>query len=891
MKFGGGVSLKDSGNFAASSGSSSGSSGSGFSSRKESSKAGKGLFSRLFSGSVNDRVAELIVKEEEEWRLNWPELAALPEEVLVSVHLCSYEQTKGVLYLSTTNICFGERQSGTNESFIFKKRLPLPTLVFVRKTGKGAITVLSHDTKAVLSQFESKQRDLAYETINKLFAPFLPMAQSLHPAILRKDIHTLNLILTSEIAQEKLEELNEDGEPPLASAIRSNDLRITKMMLQYCKQAKMDINFKDRYGYTALHTACLMNVKDEIIEALLNFENIRVTVVNQDGNTPLHYFCKCFLSPSCQDLAQMMINLGADVNFQNESGETALHKAILNDCVRVLLIDCLIENGADVNIVTERGEAPLHYAVRLGRKDVVSQLLCAGADTELVGNLEMKTPLALAQEAQYHEIASHLSRVHDLLSWLKTIGVPELLTFFIQSEIFLDDLLKMSTKKFDRLLDEIEGNYGYEIGENKVRKSDIKNSWQLLKKMEDEKVSKEEVLEMAETLSGKDKQAIIGSLSKIIEESRNKRMTRTSDAAALEAVRKAMAEQAAQEADSADEEEGDDWIMTHSQLEFTKKLGTGASGKVYRGLYKRKDVAIKVLYERGDREEENDPIQELMEEIKVMSNFGESAQEIVRFYGVCLEPAVCLVMEYCERGSLHQVLRDPHLDLSWQMVLSFAKQTARGLELLHGSTPPIFHRDLKTGNLLVTADWHIKVADFGLSRTNTQDNRSALGKLCGTICYCAPELFYGKGFTVSADIFSLGIVFWELVQRSMSGTYKKPYEEYNFSLDVQILVQAAEHGLRPTLPANLPEAVQHLIQRCWSPTVAQRPSAREIVSELEKLEEQYAADPQAWEKTRVVTSSMTTTMTTGGDASTSSSPPSSSDAARAAASAASSSSS
>ncbi len=81
---------------------------------------------------------------------------------------------------------------------------------------------------------------------------------------------------------------------------------------------KVDINVKDKYGYTPLHVACLCNCKNEILELMLSYEGILVDVENEDGNTPMHYFCKCFLSPTCQEISKRMLELGADLNKQNK---------------------------------------------------------------------------------------------------------------------------------------------------------------------------------------------------------------------------------------------------------------------------------------------------------------------------------------------------------------------------------------------------------------------------------------------------------------------------------------------------------------------------------------------------------------------------------------------
>ncbi len=91
-----------------------------------------------------------------------------------------------------------------------------------------------------------------------------------------------------------------------------------KLFLKYYKQMKVDINVKDKYGYTPLHVACLCNCKNEILELMLSYEGILVDVENEDGNTPMHYFCKCFLSPTCQEISKRMLELGADLNKQNK---------------------------------------------------------------------------------------------------------------------------------------------------------------------------------------------------------------------------------------------------------------------------------------------------------------------------------------------------------------------------------------------------------------------------------------------------------------------------------------------------------------------------------------------------------------------------------------------
>jgi serine/threonine protein kinase len=82
---------------------------------------------------------------------------------------------------------------------------------------------------------------------------------------------------------------------------------------------------------------------------------------------------------------------------------------------------------------------------------------------------------------------------------------------------------------------------------------------------------------------------------------------------------------------------------------------------------------------------------------------------VVSFVGACYEPKVCFVMEYCKRGSLYHVLNDTSLELSWDRAFKWLTEMTQGLHLLHQWNPPIYHRDIKSLNILVTANWTAKL--------------------------------------------------------------------------------------------------------------------------------------------------------------------------------------
>jgi hypothetical protein len=136
------------------------------------------------------------------------------------------------------------------------------------------------------------------------------------------------------------------------------------------------------------------------------------------------------------------------------------------------------------------------------------------------------------------------------------------------------------------------------------------------------------------------------------------------------------------------------WIR-YSDLEFTDLLGSGTSGDVYRGYYAREEVAIKVL----EKEREN-KLEEFKHEFKVMRygvrskryshvNSAIRGDHIVTFHGACLEPKPCLVMEFCGRGSVYDVLNDRKVEFSWRELLRFAMEMAHALDTLHNNDPQI----------------------------------------------------------------------------------------------------------------------------------------------------------------------------------------------------------
>jgi len=286
-----------------------------------------------------------------------------------------------------------------------------------------------------------------------------------------------------------------------------------------------------------------------------------------------------------------------------------------------------------------------------------------------------------------------------------------------------------------------------------------------------------------------------------------------------------------------------EWSIAGNELRFLERLGSGRSAKVYKGLYKNQEVAIKVLKPILDRKE----LHNFKSELDIMSSINSN--HVVKFYGGCLQPKICLVMEYCSNGSLYHLLQRKELKFDWAMFFRLCIETVAGVLALHNNIPQVVHRDLKSLNLLVDSQYCVKVCDFGLSRAiQESQDESTLGKLRGTYAYSAPEVYKGDKYTDKSDVFSLGIIIWEAAARILTNEYQRPYKEFNFKIDFQIIINSAKHGKRPTLGMDVcPASLRNLIASCWDASPQVRPRTAEVLEKLKVIQREYEGNKAEWD--------------------------------------------
>eukprot|EP01117_Protostelium_nocturnum_P008039 TRINITY_DN2863_c0_g1_i1.p1 TRINITY_DN2863_c0_g1~~TRINITY_DN2863_c0_g1_i1.p1 ORF type:complete len:1209 (+),score=435.43 TRINITY_DN2863_c0_g1_i1:443-4069(+) len=278
------------------------------------------------------------------------------------------------------------------------------------------------------------------------------------------------------------------------------------------------------------------------------------------------------------------------------------------------------------------------------------------------------------------------------------------------------------------------------------------------------------------------------------------------------------------------------WISV-SDLVKEKKISKGSYAKVYKGTYGKEDVAIKELIGVLT------PVQIAAFKVEMGILSAVRDKNLVKLFGACVSgDRLSMVMEYCPNGSLHAILNNNDERFDWLGILNWSEQTVSGINALHRHDPPLVHRDIKSLNLLLDSMYNIKICDFGLSRMNTSSNAQTLAEVRGTMAFCPPEIYGGAIYNSKSDIYSLGIVMWEMVTRMVKGAYETPFSEFpNITFDFQIITESYHNKLRPTIPEGCPPILSTLIQICWHADPDKRPSCdglllqlREIISQTEK---------------------------------------------------------
>ncbi|XP_020585499.1 wall-associated receptor kinase 3-like [Phalaenopsis equestris] len=267
-------------------------------------------------------------------------------------------------------------------------------------------------------------------------------------------------------------------------------------------------------------------------------------------------------------------------------------------------------------------------------------------------------------------------------------------------------------------------------------------------------------------------------------------------------------------------------------------LGRGGNGIVYKGIFPDSNRAVAI---KKPRCVDGSQIEPFINEVVLLSQVIH--KHVVRILGCCLETQVpLLVYEYIPKGTLHHHLHNQPGSLSWEARLRIASETAGALAYLHSAIErPIFHRDVKSANILLDENYTAKVTDFGASRLLPLDRAQVTTLVQGTLGYLDPEYFQTGQLTEKSDVYGFGVVMAEMLTGEKPISSARMAEGKN--LGVYFLARMKQGRLMETLEGRVRNEgsleelmfVGEVTRRCLLMNGEDRPTMREVASELERV--------------------------------------------------------
>ncbi|KAL9242838.1 hypothetical protein vseg_016798 [Gypsophila vaccaria] len=253
-------------------------------------------------------------------------------------------------------------------------------------------------------------------------------------------------------------------------------------------------------------------------------------------------------------------------------------------------------------------------------------------------------------------------------------------------------------------------------------------------------------------------------------------------------------------------------------LHLAEEVGQGSYAVVYHGLWNGSDVAIKVYFGK-DYDEKT--LLGYKKEISIMGKLRHP--NVLLFMGACYsQERLAIVTEFLPRGSLFKILHRNNQMLDLRRRLRMALDVARGMNYLHRRNPPIVHRDLKSSNLLVDKNWNVKVGDFGLSKLKNATFLTAKSG-GGTPQWMAPEILRNELSNEKSDVFSFGVILWELMTVSI------PWSSLNA---LQVVGVVGFMDRRLDIPETIDPCISSLIKDCWQSKPELRPCFQDIIHRM-----------------------------------------------------------
>ncbi|PRP82834.1 hypothetical protein PROFUN_04697 [Planoprotostelium fungivorum] len=253
--------------------------------------------------------------------------------------------------------------------------------------------------------------------------------------------------------------------------------------------------------------------------------------------------------------------------------------------------------------------------------------------------------------------------------------------------------------------------------------------------------------------------------------------------------------------------------IDYNELNSLKEIGSGAFGVVYKGEWRGRDVAVKMI--KGEFMDDKS-LRDFLGEVSILQGL-ETHPNLVLFLAATFPPQpLTMVTEFCGGGSLYNYVRE------------YQVSTSKKLSLLRdiGESQPssnqltrIVHRDLALRNILLGSDLTAKVCDFGMSRTTQEESGGKTQSTTGPLKWMSPESIRFREYSVKSDVWSFGVTIWELMEVS---------DPYPSLTAIETAYQVVHNDLRLQVPTSAPAWVQNMMKGCWETDPEARPTMNDI---------------------------------------------------------------
>ncbi|KAK9062325.1 hypothetical protein SSX86_019511 [Deinandra increscens subsp. villosa] len=268
-------------------------------------------------------------------------------------------------------------------------------------------------------------------------------------------------------------------------------------------------------------------------------------------------------------------------------------------------------------------------------------------------------------------------------------------------------------------------------------------------------------------------------------------------------------------------------------------LGRGGQGTVYKGML----VDGRIVAVKKSKIVDESQLEQFINEVVILSQVNH--RNVVKLLGCCLETDVpLLVSEFVPNGTLSECLHNHtnEFQISLNMRLQIAVEVAGALAYLHSATYiPIYHRDIKTSNILLDDKYRAKVSDFGTSRFISLDQTHLTTLVKGTFGYLDPEYFQSSQFTEKSDVYSFGVVLVELLMGekpifiTTCGEHRSLATHFKLAMEEDPVMSIFDANVvKEGTTDNLLE-LANLAMRCLNLNGKARPTMKEVSMELETI--------------------------------------------------------